>query len=69
MKAFAGALNANAATFSLSLREPRHWFDTSIGVRRSYYAILLWLNLPPKERRGSFKPQSENDLSDDENPR
>jgi hypothetical protein len=69
MKSFAAALSSNAATFSLSLREPRHWFDTSVSVRRSYYAIFLWLNLPLKERRASFKRSVDSDVSDDDNPR
>ena len=69
MKSFANALNTNAATFSLSLREPRHWFDSSVTVRRNYYAIFLWLNLPPRERRASFKRPVDSDGSDDENPR
>ena len=69
MKSFAGALNTNAATFSLSLREPRHWFDSSPAVRRNFYSIFLWLNLPLKERRASFKRAADSDASDDENPR
>lgn len=68
MKAFASALNTNPATFSLSLREPRHWFDTSPGIRKNYYSILLWLNLPTKERRASFRKPNDNEASDDETP-
>jgi hypothetical protein len=42
MKAFAAALNTNAATFSLSLREPRHWFDSSVTVRcRCHKSFIL----------------------------
>jgi hypothetical protein len=69
MKAFAGALTTNAATFSLSLREPRHWFDTSVTVRRNYYAIFLWLNLPASQRVASFKRSADSDDSDEDNPR
>ena len=30
IKAFSSALGMNPATFSLALREPRHWFDTNL---------------------------------------
>ena len=30
MKAFSNALGMNSASFSLALREPRHWFDTNL---------------------------------------
>ena len=30
-KNFSEALEVNAATFSLSLREPRHWFDANMA--------------------------------------
>lgn len=30
-KAFASVLGVNAATFSLGLREPRHWFDNNFS--------------------------------------
>ena len=44
-------------------------FYFSVGVRRCYYSILLWLNLPPKERRSSFKRTLDNSMSDDDSPR
>ena len=30
IKSFSSALGMNPATFSLALREPRHWFDTNL---------------------------------------
>ena len=39
IKFFAQVLEMNAATFSLSLREPRHWFDANlVQVSKSEYS-------------------------------
>ena len=56
LKSFAAALGMNAASFSLSLREPRHWFDTNSVQKRCYYYLYLWLNLPQKFREATLKP-------------
>ena len=54
MKCFSSVLNINSATFSLALRDPRHWFDANEGQKRCYYYLFLWLNLPPKYRKSTF---------------
>ena len=58
IKSFANALGMNAATFSLSLREPRHWFDANPMQKRCYYLLYLWLNLPQHLRQETFKQTS-----------
>ena len=64
MKCFSSVLNINSATFSLALRDPRHWFDANEGQKRCYYYLFLWLNLPQKYRKSTFHFDITNDEED-----
>lgn len=66
MKAFSIALNMNSASFSLALREPRHWFDTNFAQKKCYYHLYLWLNLPRRYRQDTLKRISDDLIQ--ENP-
>ena len=59
LKSFAQILEINPASFSLALREPRHWFDANLIQKKCYYILYLWLNLPQKFREGTLRPFNE----------
>ena len=40
IKNFAQVLEMNPATFSLSLREPRHWFDANIAQVKFLFVLM-----------------------------